>query len=320
MEHHPHTHHHHHAHAPGRMSGVFIVCIAINTLFVAIEALVGWRYNSLGLLSDAGHNLSDVFSLLLVLVGFGLAALHGTRRYTYGYRKSTVLISLLNALILLAAVGAIAVESVHKLSHPEALDGAVISWTAGIGIVVNGVTALLLLKGQKNDLNVRGAFLHMVADTLVSVGVVVSGLIIARTGLYVIDPVISLVIAAVILVSTWRLLRDSLELSLDGMPIGIDPDRIVRLMQDEEHVTDVHHVHIWAMSTTENALTAHVAIDRLEEMEGIKQCLKSLLAQNGIAHATLEMEAYNSPCHEHLCPCCSDNGHSHAHSGHGNGH
>lgn len=221
--HHHHSHAgHHHAHAAlTTPSGVFIFAIVLNMLFVMIEAGVGVWQNSLSLLSDAGHNLSDVFSLLLVLIGFGLAKVHSTKKFTYGYKKSTILISLLNAIILLVAVGAIVVESVHKLQHPDIVDGAAISWTAAVGILVNGGTVLLLMHGQKSDLNVRGAFLHMLADTLVSVGVVVSGVIIRFTGYYMIDPIVSLLIAFVILVTTWNLLRDSLRLAMDGMPEGI---------------------------------------------------------------------------------------------------
>lgn len=177
MTHH-HKHHHEHHHAISSLNSIFIACIVINLAFVFIEAGVGFIYNSLGLLSDAGHNLSDVFSLLLSLFAFRMSQYHSNRHFTYGYKKSTVLVSLVNAIILLIAVGAIVIESFYKLKHPEATSGEAISWTAGIGILVNGITAWLLMKNQKHDLNVRGAFLHMVMDTLVSVGVVISGIII----------------------------------------------------------------------------------------------------------------------------------------------
>ncbi|MBR6015662.1 MAG: cation transporter, partial [Prevotella sp.] len=179
---HSHGHHHHHVEKLTSLNGIFIFSIVLNLLFVIIEAVIGLVEGSLSLLSDAGHNLSDVFSLVLVLVAFQLAKVHANSRFTYGYKKSTVLISLLNAIILLVAVGAIIIESIHKFYEPTEVNGVAISWTAGIGIVINGLTAFLLLRGQKNDLNVRGAFLHMVADTLVSVGVVISGIIIAVTG------------------------------------------------------------------------------------------------------------------------------------------
>ena len=296
---HDHEHHHHHHHgAPASIGAIFIVSIALNALFVIIEAAVGLWQDSMSLLSDAGHNLSDVLSLVLVLVAFRLAKHRSTNRYTYGYKKSTVLISLLNALILLVAVGAIVAESIHKLRQPAALDGGVISWTAGVGIVINGLTTLLLMKGQKEDLNVRGAFLHMAADTLVSVGVVISGVVIRLTGLYIIDPIVSLIIALVILITTWDLLSDSLRLSLDGIPEGIDIAHIEEQMLQTDNVLDVHHVHIWAISTTENALTAHVVIKDLSTMEQTKRQLKHQLSDLGICHATLEIENKDSDCHE----------------------
>lgn len=295
---HDHEHHHHHHGAPASIGAIFIVSIALNALFVIIEAAVGLWQDSMSLLSDAGHNLSDVLSLVLVLVAFRLAKHRSTNRYTYGYKKSTVLISLLNALILLVAVGAIVAESIHKLRQPAALDGGVISWTAGVGIVINGLTALLLMKGQKEDLNVRGAFLHMAADTLVSVGVVISGVVIRLTGLYIIDPIVSLIIALVILITTWDLLSDSLRLSLDGIPEGIDIAHIEEQMLQTDNVLDVHHVHIWAISTTENALTAHVVIKDLSTMEQTKSQLKHQLSDLGICHATLEIENKDSDCHE----------------------
>ena len=296
-----HHHHHHHAHAHGVESpnGIFILSIALNAAFVVAEAAVGFMENSLSLLSDAGHNLGDVFSLLLVLAGFRLAAVHTSKRFTYGLRKSTVLISLLNAVILLVAVGVIILESIHKFMEPAEVDGAAVSWTAFAGIIVNGATALLLMKGQKGDLNVRGAFLHMAADTLVSVGVVASGLVITFTGWNAVDPIVSLIIAAVILASTWSLLAESLRLSVDGTPEGIDADKVVAEMASCPHVKDVHHVHIWAMSTTTNALTAHVVVDDLGAMEQAKADIKARLKEAGIAHSTLEMETPASHCADH---------------------
>ena len=283
------------------MNGIFVFCIVLNLLFVAVEAIVGWTQNSLSLLSDAGHNLSDVFSLVLVLVAFHLAKVRSGAHYTYGLKKSTVLISLVNAVLLLAAVGGIIYESILKFNEPVAVNGIAVSWTAGVGILINGLTVVLLMRGQKSDINVRGAFLHMVADTLVSVGVVVSGVIIAFTGWNVVDPIVSLIIAFVILWSTWSLLTASLRLIVDGTPEGIEPDEIQQLMADEEHVGEVHHLHIWAISTTDNALTAHIVIDRLEHMEEVKSRLKSLLREKGIGHSTLEFEMAGSHCHEHCC-------------------
>lgn len=298
MEHH---HHHHHATPTQSMSVIFILAIILNSLFVLIEAGVGLWQNSLSLLSDAGHNLSDVFSLLLVLIAFRLAKVQRNERFTYGYRKSTILISLLNAVILLVAVGAIVIESIHKFSEPTEVNGIAVSWTAGIGILINGATALLLMRGQKSDLNVRGAFLHMAADTLVSVGVVISGIIIHYTGWTVIDPIVSLIIAAVILISTWELLSDSLRLAVDGIPDGVELQEIEKLLVENEHVKEVHHIHVWAISTTETALTAHVVLDDLACWPQVSEQIKHTLSEHGITHATLEPETPDSHCHDPEC-------------------
>ena len=294
-------HHHHHAAPTQSLNSIFVFSIVLNILFVLIEAGVGLWQDSLSLLSDAGHNLSDVFSLVLVLVAFRLAKVHSNPRFTYGYRKSTILISLLNAVILLVAVGAIIIESIHKFSEPTEVNGIAVSWTAGVGILINGLTALLLMRGQKNDLNVRGAFLHMAADTLVSVGVVISGIVIYYTGWSVIDPIVSLIIAGVILVSTWELLSDSLRLAVDGIPEGIDTKEVEQLLIADEHVTEAHHLHIWAISTTETALTAHIVVDNLSCWPEVSESLKHSLAEHGICHATLEPETADAPCHHKEC-------------------
>ena len=301
---HTHNHeHHHHVEQLTSLNGVFILSIILNLLFVLVEAGVGIGTGSLGLLSDAGHNLSDVFSLLLALIAFRLAASHATKRFTYGYRKSSVLISLLNAIILLVAVGVILVESVQKLTDISSIElsGSAISWTAGIGILVNGLTAWLLMRQQAHDVNTRGAFLHMLADTLVSVGVVISGIVISLTGWNWIDPVIGILIAIIILISTWKLLAESLRLSIDAVPESIDPDDIVEEMKEVSGVTDVHHLHIWPISTTEVALTAHVVLEDLQAMTDTVPALKKKLKDHGIAHSTLEVETPDSPCEEHDC-------------------
>lgn len=299
-----HSHiHHHHSHAITSLNGIYVTAIVLNVLFVAVEAGIGFRSDSIGLLSDAGHNLSDVFSLLLAMIAFRLSASHPTKRFTYGFRKSSVLISLLNAIILLVAVGAIAVESIGKFSEPAPVNGAAISWTAAAGILVNGITALMLMKQQKHDINTKGAFLHMAADTLVSAGVVVSGIAISLTGLSVIDPIIGLVIAAIILISTWKLLAESLRMSIDAVPENIDIDRIKDVMSQEPGVRNIHHLHIWPISTTEIALTAHVVISDLQQMESIKDNLKHRLLKMGIQHTTLEVESASSHCHETVCGC-----------------
>ena len=299
MEHH--HHHHHHAAPAQSLNGIFILSIILNGLFVLIEAGVGLWQDSLSLLSDAGHNLSDVFSLVLVLIAFRLAKVQRNERFTYGYRKSTILISLLNAVILLVAVGAIVIESIHKFSEPTEVNGIAVSWTAGVGILINGATALLLMRGQKSDLNVRGAFLHMAADTLVSVGVVISGIVIHYTGWVVIDPIVSLIIAAVIFISTWELLSDSLRLAVDGIPDGVDLQEIEQLLVENEHVKDAHHIHVWAISTTETALTAHVVVDDLSCWPAVSERLKHTLINHSITHATLEPETLECHCHDREC-------------------
>lgn len=296
-----HSHVHEHNHTLTSLNSIFIVCIIINLLFVIIEAGAGFIFNSLGLLSDAGHNLSDVFSLLLSLFAFRMSKHRSTEHFTYGYKKSTVLVSLLNAIILLIAVGAIIIESIYKLKQPEQVSGAAVSWTAGIGILVNGVTAWLLMKNQKHDLNVRGAFLHMAMDTLVSVGVVISGIIIMLTGFVLIDTFISLVIALLILASTWKLLKESLFLSLDAVPEGIDMQEAGKHIAQVPGVESFHHFHVWAMSTTENAATIHIVLKELSQMEEVKHAVKEELREHGIHHSTVECETPGSHCEDTCC-------------------
>lgn len=289
-----HSHHHHHHHPVETINKIMVWSIIINLLYVFIEAGIGIYGDSLGLVSDAGHNLGDVFSLVLTLIGFKLAHAAANHKFTYGYQKSTILIALLNAVILLVAVGVIIVESIRKIRHPEPIDGALVSWTAGVGIVVNGVTAWMLMKDQKRDLNIRGAFLHMAADTLVSLGVVIAGIIISFTGFVLIDPIISLVIAAVILVSTWRMLKESLNLSIDGVPEGIDVDNLKTGIENLPHVRSIHHIHVWALSTTMNAMTAHIVIDSRDNEDATLIAVKDLAKEAGINHPTIEFET--TPC------------------------
>lgn len=290
--------HHHHDHAVTSLNKAFMLGIGLNTAFVAVEFAVGLWYGSMSLLSDAGHNLSDVASLLLAMLAFRLAQAHATPKYTYGYKKSTVLISLLNSVILLIAVGVIVAESIGRMLDPAPVEGAAIAWTAGIGVAINGFTAWLFLKDKDRDLNVKGAYLHMAADALVSVGVLISGLVISWTGWTIVDPIVGLVVAAVIVASVWSLTRDSLRLSLDGVPAGIDVAELESRMGAVAGVKAVHHIHVWAISTTENALTAHVVLERLSEMKTVKSALKALLSQENIPHATLEFESASEVCHD----------------------
>jgi len=300
---HAHTHEHGHAHghalpAPEQVNKAFIIGIALNLIFVLVEAAAGFWYDSLALLSDAGHNLSDVISLVLALLAFRMAKVKPNSRYTYGYKKSTVLVSLLNAIILLVAVGIILAESIEKLRNPQSIAGGVIAWVAGVGILINAFTAFLFLKDKERDLNIKGAYLHLMADALVSVGVVISGVIISYTHWYIIDPIIGIAIAIVILVSTWNLLRDSLRLSLDGVPAGISAEKIRKLLLQVDGVREIHHLHIWALSTTQNALTAHVVVASLEDGEAVKNRIKEILSEEHIPHATLELET--------VAECCTD--------------
>ena len=293
---HEHSNSHGHNHTITSLNKAFIVGIVLNLVFVLVEFGAGFYFDSLALLSDAGHNLSDVVSLVLALLAFRLAKVKANSRYTYGYKKSTVLVSLLNAVILLVAVGGILVESINKLQHPEEVPGGAIAWVAGVGVVINAFTAFLFMKDKEKDLNVKGAYLHMAADTLVSVGVLVAGLIIRQTGWYIIDPIIGIIIAIVILISTWDLLHDSIRLSLDGVPVGIDSEKVKELISQIPGVKDIHHMHIWAISTTENALTAHIVIDNLNNMESLKHEIKHTLEHCDIHHATLEFESRKEHC------------------------
>ena len=291
-----HSHQHSHAINAESLNKAFIIGIVLNLAFVVIEFAAGFWFDSLALLSDAGHNLSDVVSLVLALLAFRLAKVKANERYTYGYKKSTILVSLLNAVILLVAVGAIVIESIHKLSNPAVVPGGAIAWVAGVGVLINAFTAFLFMKDKEKDLNVKGAYLHRAADALVSVGVLVAGIVSSRTGWYIIDPIIGLIVAVVILISTWNLLHDSLRLTLDGVPTSIDSQKVVEAIRALPGVDDVHHIHIWAISTTENALTAHIVLKQPESMQEVKHLIRHRLEDFGIGHATLEFEVPGEHC------------------------
>ena len=299
-----HSHDHNHLVSPANVNGAFAGGIVLNSLFVVIEALIGFSIHSLSLLSDAGHNLADVGSLALSLFAFRLLKVKANDKYTYGYRKTTILAALLNGVILLVSIGAIAYAAVQRFSNPVPLPGKTIAWVAGIGIVVNFITAFLFMKKQEHDLNVKSAYLHMLADGLVSVGIMAGGIIIYFTHLYWIDPVLSIIIVLVILAGTWGLLKESLALTLDAVPKDIDINDIKRKSEDVEGIKDMHHIHVWAMSTTENAMTAHVVLDACESIERIrliKDNLKHRLAHMDIQHITLETEFTNDNCGKRNC-------------------
>jgi cobalt-zinc-cadmium efflux system protein len=291
-----HNHTHSHALPSGsvNLNRAFIWGIVMNLGFVVIEFVIGFLTDSLALISDAGHNLSDVASLALSLLAFRLARIKPNTRYTYGYRKSTILISLLNALILLLAVGAIGYEAIRRFSHPAPVPGGAMAIVAAIGIGVNGLSAFLFFRDRESDLNVKGAYLHLLADALVSLGTVIAGLIIIGTGWYWVDPVVSLLIIVVIIVSTWQLLRDSLRLSMDAVPPGIEMERIREAALKIPGIKDIYHIHVWAMSTTETALTAQVLVSEQlgrEEVSRLKKTLRHELEHLGINHITLEIDS-----------------------------
>lgn len=301
---HSHDHHHHHAIQLKEVNRAFIIGIVLNFAFVIIEALAGLAIHSLSLLSDAGHNLADVASLAMSLIAFRLLKVKPTEKYTYGYKKTTILVALLNAAILLLSLGAIGYEAIHRFMSPEPLPGKTISIVAAIGILINGLTALLFLRSKNSDLNIRSAFLHLLSDAIVSAGLVVGGIIIYYTHQYWIDAALSLIVAIIILISTWRLLTDSLRLSLDGVPEGIEVNKIRETIDHIPGVINCHHIHIWAISTTENALTAHLVVARNSDMnfiEDLKKKVKHELLHQNIQHATLEIETENSPCSEPDC-------------------
>ncbi len=298
---HTHVHSHHdHSHFDAQnVRKAFVWGIALNIAFTAAEAIVGWFSGSLAILADAGHNLADAASLVIALLALRLALAKPTPKYTYGYKKATILAALANALILLFAIVAIVYEAIERISSPVEINGQVVMITAGIGIFVNGFTAMLFFKSKDDDLNVKGAYLHLMADALVSIGVVVSGAIIMLSGFYWIDSVVSIVVAVVIFISTWVLLKQTLRISMDGVPSNIDFAEVAQEIAKVEGVKSVHHLHIWALSTTQTALTAHVVLKNeilLGDIPKIKDCIRHEASHFGINHCTLETESEGDKC------------------------
>ncbi len=297
--------HHHHDHAPKitHLTRAFVIGIILNASFVVAEVIAGLSTHSLSLLTDAGHNLSDVASLALALLAFKLSGAAKNSQYTYGYKRSTIIVSLLNAIILLAAVVIIAYEAIYRFMHPEPIAGATIAWVAFAGILVNGITAWLFMKGKEDDLNVKGAYLHMAVDAVVSLGVVISGIVIYFTHWFWVDSLVSLIIVVVIVGGTWGLLKESLRLSLDGIPKKLDLEKVKAAMLKIKGVQDVHHIHIWALSTTENALTAHLVIDQsaVTTFTQIKEALRHELLHLDIQHSTFEPEFSVENCSNEYC-------------------
>ncbi len=286
-----HHHSHGHAHAPATFGTAFAIGIALNTAFVLIEGGYGIIANSMALLADAGHNLSDVLGLAVAWAAAILSRRPPSARYTFGLKSSSILAALFNAVFLLITVGAIGWEAILRLFSPEAVAGKTVMAVAAIGILINGLTALLFAAGRKGDLNIRGAYLHMMGDAVVSAGVVVAGFIILFTGWLWLDPVVSLIIVAFIVWTTWSLLRDSLAMSLKAVPPGIDPSAVRAFLCKQPGVAAIHDLHIWPMSTTDFALTAHLVMPGGHPKdEFLMHLSEELRAHHGIDHVTLQVE------------------------------
>lgn len=295
--HHDHGHGHGHHHGPVGHGRAFAVGIVLNSAFVMVEAIYGYLAGSMALLADAGHNLSDVLSLLIAWCASVAARKAPTARFTYGLKSSTILAALANASLLLIAIGAILFETVHRLLAPAPVQGMTMIVVASIGIAINTATALMFMRGREHDINIRGAFLHMAADALVSAGVVVAGVAILLTGALWIDPVTSLVIVAVIGWGTWGLLKDSVKMALHAVPDGVDESAVQRFLSDLPGVQAVHDLHIWPMSTTETALTAHLVMPGGNPGDAFLHHLADELEDDfGIGHATVQVETGDVHC------------------------
>jgi cobalt-zinc-cadmium efflux system protein len=294
-------HIHNHEHKAPSLKTAFIVGISVNALYVIVELFAGFYYNSLSLISDAGHNLSDVAALALALLAFRLSKVKATDKFTYGFRKSTILVSLINSVVLFIAIGGIFWESISRWNNPVIIEGNSIAVIAGIGIIVNSVSAFLFFRDKDSDLNAKGAYLHMLADAAVSLGVVISGILMLIFHIYWLDTLMSLIIVIVIFYSTWKLFKDSLSLTLDGVPKGVNLQTTIDILKKIDGVIDLHHIHIWAISTSENAMTVHIIISTntsAEKMNSIKKNIKHALKLNNIQHATLEFETECDHCHD----------------------
>jgi cobalt-zinc-cadmium efflux system protein len=289
---------HDHNHHLSNHNRAFAVGVLLNVIFVAIEAGYGIAAGSLALIADAGHNLSDVLSLLLAWGASFLATKPATEKRTYGFRKATILASLASAILLLVALGGITWEAIGRFFDPQPVAGMTVIVVAAVGVVINTITALLFVSGQKDDLNIRGAFLHMAADAGVSLGVVVAGIIIIFTGWLLMDPLISLLIVAVILVGTWSLFRDSMNLAMDSVPEGIDIAGIKRYLTSLENVSQIHDLHVWPMSTTEVALSVHlIIVDDSLSKNFLSKLQQQLHDHFSIEHSTIQIERQDdAPC------------------------
>ena len=296
--------HSHHLEREVQVNKAFVAGIVLNLAYVVVQIIAGLNINSMSLLSDAGHNFLDVSGLVLSMLALRLTKSKATKNYTYGYKKSSILISLFNTILLLISIGAIGYESVIRFQHPEQLSGKIVAAIAIFGILINGTSAFLFFREKDKDINIRSAFLHLFSDTLVSMGLVVGGILIYYTHFYWIDSLLSILICLVIVWSTWNLLRNSLHLSMDGVPTDVDMEKIIAAVQDVEGVESVHHLHVWAISTQENALTGHLVVSSTcssKEINSTRQAVKRRLLTLKINHSTLEIESGEQPCGDENC-------------------
>jgi cobalt-zinc-cadmium efflux system protein len=298
---------HHHHHATPDFNQAFAVGVTLNVVFVAVEVFYGLRADSLALLTDAGHNLSDVFGLLLAWGATALASRKPSLRRTYGYSRATILAGMFSGLLLMVAVGAIAWEAVGRFMLPTEPAGGTIMLVAGVGVLINTATALMFVRGKDSDLNIRGAYLHMAADAAVSLGVVISGAIIWKYGLPWVDPLISLMIAAVIFLSAWGLLKDTVNLAVDAVPRNVDPEEVREFLLSRNDVTDMHDLHIWAMSTTDTALTAHLVMSQMPDDDRfLHEITEALDHDFHINHATIQIERGDDDVDCHQSKNCAE--------------
>lgn len=294
---HGHSHAHSHSHAPASFGTAFAIATVLNIALVVIQATYGVLAHSMALLADAGHNAGDVLALVLAWASYAISQRHPTERYTYGFRSTSIMAALINATVLLVVTGAIAWAAIERLSAPQPVPGVTVMVVAALAILINGTAAAILARGNKDDLNVYGAFLHLAADAAVSAGVVVAGLIILVTGWLWVDPVASLLISAVIVWSTWGVLRDAAKMSLQGVPSQIDPGAVRVYLQSLPAVVEVHDLHIWPMSTTETALTCHLVMpDGYPEGDFFDVVYVGLHQRFGIGHPTIQIERGDRPC------------------------
>lgn len=274
-----------------------MIGIGLNVIYVIVEIIYGIQQNSTSLLSDAAHNVGDISGLLLAYLAFRLSKIKPSSTFTYGFKKGSIVASFINSVLLIFAIGAIAWEGVHKIISPNPLRGHVIMWVAGAGVIINFISAVLFKKEKENDLNVKAAYWHLMADALVSLGVLVGGILIYYFKWYALDGITAIIIAIVVLLNTWSLFKDSAIAILDGVPRSINLEEIKELLLKVNGVKSVHHVHVWGMSTNDNAITAHVLIDNLQNLPKIKAILKELEEHN-IKHSTLEFETIQENCNE----------------------